>query len=167
MCVCVCVFVCKVQMRVFNTFISSANGHLQRNMLISNAQSLRLHHKTRSLLVVYTFICSVISYLEVPDRNYLVASNEHVHLQCGLVNVLVSYLEVGLETPQKWQKQGENFQKNFISIRDGPEKRTETRQGWENSTTLHYYEMIVGSFLVSWAMHPLFTWHSTSGLGMQ
>ena len=54
------------------------------------------------------------------------------------INAFVFYLEVGLETPQKrTETRGKKFlKKTSFQVRAGPVKRTETRQGWENSRTL-------------------------------
>ena len=46
-----------------------------------------------------------------------------------VINAFIFYLEVGLETPPKRTEIGEKgSEKNFISSRDGPIRRTETRQ---------------------------------------
>ena len=82
------------------------------------------------------FVCSVMSCSEVSSRGYLVASDQHVRLQCDIeFGGETSYIfKVGLEnSPQKEQKLGgKSFWKNFVSSRDGAEQSTETRRGWES-----------------------------------
>ena len=66
---CVCVYVC-----------GETRVHLQCPKCLSPDQ-----HKTRSSLAINAFVCSVISYLEVSSRGYLVASNKCVCMQCDIV----------------------------------------------------------------------------------
>ena len=44
------------------------------------------------------------------------------------INMFNFNLEGGLETPKKEQKLGKKLLENFISVMDGPEKSTETKQ---------------------------------------
>ena len=64
------------------------------------------------------------------------------------------YLKVDLETPPKEQKlAGKVLKRALFQVRDGLVKRTETRQGRENSRTLPYYKMMLASSLASNTMH--------------
>ena len=56
---------------------------------------------------------------------------------------------------------GNSFWKNFISSKDGPVKRTETRQRRENSRTLPYYGMMAASSLASNTMQVKWTFLET------
>ena len=63
--------------------------------------------ETISLLVMKAFVCGVKSYLEVGNRDYLIASDKRIHLL---------FLEVGLETPQKrTETKGKKFLKKLHS----------------------------------------------------
>ena len=81
--VCVCVCVIEVRMHFFNTFVSSAKAFISSTKRVRlEHQNVCLQHKMRSLLVINRFVCSVISYLEMSSRDYLVTSEERVCLQC-------------------------------------------------------------------------------------
>ena len=51
--------------------------------------------------------------------------------------------------PLIWEV-GQNFLQNFTSIRDGPVKRTETRQEWKHTRRLPYYILLDKSFRSNW-----------------
>ena len=81
-------YVAEVRTHVFIVFVSSAERvRLQRQkyIIVSSAISDRLQHKTGLSLVISSFVCSAISYLEVSSRGGLIASDERVRLQCNIV----------------------------------------------------------------------------------
>ena len=89
-------------------------------------------HKTLSSLAVSAFACSVISCSELSSRGYLVTSDD------SFVCSVISYLEVKQAVFENWfinpqkrtETRGKKFlQKNFIWSRDGAEKSIETRWG--------------------------------------
>ena len=75
-------------------------------------------------LAIDVLVCSVKSYLEVSSRDYLGARDQRVCLLFG------SWFRT--PTPRKKNRNCWKtviYEKKFISVRDGPVKRTETRQG--------------------------------------
>ena len=140
-------------MPVFNMFVSGANVHLQREMrsspwptvfissacsvvssacsVVSSAYSVRLQHKTRWLLAISTFVCSVISYLEVSSRNLLVASVQHVCLPSNIVFAEVNSREYLIANDKCICVQCDIIKMKRVVFeswfRNHPPKRTETR----------------------------------------
>ena len=53
---------------------------------MSSSKNVSLQHKTRSSvgIAINLLICSVIPYLEMNSRDYLVASDEHIRLYCDI-----------------------------------------------------------------------------------
>ena len=86
--------------RAFSTCSSPA-----RNEFVSSAKcSSPDQHKTRSLLAITTFVCSVISRSEESSRGYLVTSDDAFVCSVMLyleVKRAVHVLENWLETHQK------------------------------------------------------------------
>ena len=108
------VFVAETQTCVFNTFVSSAK------VLISSVKCVRPQCQKCSFPAQNVFVTSDKhvclqwdSYLEVSSRDYLVASDEHIHLRCEIVaiaiNAFVFYLEVGLTPPKRIETRGKKF----------------------------------------------------------
>ena len=118
-----------VRTYVFNVFVSST----KRAPLQCQKCSSPDQHKTLSSLAINMFVCSVMSCLEVSSRGCLVASDEHVRLQCDIEfrGETSCILKVSLENPPKKEQKlgGKVSEQNFISSRDGAEKSTETRPG--------------------------------------
>ena len=87
-----------VRTHVFNVFVSSFKcTHLQHQKCSSPDQ-----HKTRSSIAMNAFVCSVMLCLEGSSRGCLVASDQHVRLQCDIEfgDEMSGILKVGLETHQ-------------------------------------------------------------------
>ena len=83
-----CVYVCvaKAQTHIFNMFVSGAK------VFISSAKRVRLHRKKCSSPAQNAFISSDEQvhlqgdlYLDVSSRDYYVASDERVCLQCEII----------------------------------------------------------------------------------
>ena len=90
------------------------------------------------------FVYKVKSYSKVGNKDYLIARDKHVHLLSG----------TWLRNPQKRTETRRKIsKKSSFHVKAGPVKRTETRQGLENSRTLPYYKMMAPSSLASNAMH--------------
>ena len=71
---------------VFNAFVSIAKVFISNsNAFVSNAKTVHPQHKTRSSLAINMFVCSVIRNLEVNSKDYLVASDERIRLQCEII----------------------------------------------------------------------------------
>ena len=87
------------------------------------------------------FVYTVKSCLEVSSRDCLIASDKRFRL----------LFRSWFRNPQKrTETRGKKFlKKTSFQVRAGPVKRTETRQGWENSRTLPYYGMMAASSLAS------------------
>ena len=51
-------------------------------VFVSSAKSVCLQHKTRLSLAINAFVCSAISYSEVNSKDYLIAGDKRIHLQC-------------------------------------------------------------------------------------
>ena len=82
-------------------------------------------------------IRDVVLCLEVSMSDYIVTTDECIRLQCDKIQLKWLVFEIGLETTQKMnRKWGKIFEKSSFQVKDGLVKRTETRQGWENSITL-------------------------------
>ena len=115
-----------VWIRIFNMFVSS----MKRVRLQCQKCSSLHQHKTRSLLAINVFVCSVISYSKVSSRGYLVASDDA--FVCSVIPY--SEVKIGLTLPPPTRTQngtetkGNNFLKNFVSSRDGAGQRQE----WES-----------------------------------
>ena len=79
-----CVCVTEIRLYVFNVFVSSTEVFVYTSAKRVHVQRQNAHpqHKTCSAvaIVINLFVCSVISYLEMNSRDYLVASNEHIRL---------------------------------------------------------------------------------------
>ena len=101
-----------VRTYVFNVFVSSAKcARLQRQKCSSPDQ-----HKTRSSLAMNAFVCSVMLCSEVSSRGGLVASDQHVRLQCDIEfgGETSCILKVGLESPPKrTETRGKKFLKKL------------------------------------------------------
>ena len=86
-----CVCVVKIRTHVFNVFVSSNKEFVSSNkefvststkcVRVQRQKCLSLQYKTRLSVAtaINLFVCSVISYLELNSRDYLVASDEHVN----------------------------------------------------------------------------------------
>ena len=63
-------------------------SHFFYNLLRQNSsphyliKSVHVQHKMCLLLVINMLVCSLISYLEVSSRDYIVTSNKRISLQC-------------------------------------------------------------------------------------
>ena len=87
-CVCVCARVC-VWLKFERTFSMHSSRALKflfpaQNTFVSIAKSVLPQHKMRLLLAINTFVCSMISYSEVSNRDYLVTSDKSVHVPCDI-----------------------------------------------------------------------------------
>ena len=104
-----------------------AHSLLAINLFVGSAiQVWRWRAVTILSPAMNAYICSVKSRSEVSSRNCLVASNK---LCCLLYRNW-------FRNPSKTETRGKKFlKKNSISSRNGPMKRTETRQRWKNSRT--------------------------------
>ena len=141
MCVCVCVWLkpecsswtCSSPALMCSSPALMCSSPAQ-NAFVSISKSV---HPQPSPAWNVSFVCSVICIWRWAVETIMsLAMNEYV---CS----------VKLESPQKRKKLGESFWKKSFQVRDGPMKRTETRQGWENSTALPY----CGKMVASNAMH--------------
>ena len=84
------------------------------NLFICSVLSY-LKVSSRKYLVMDAFICRVILYLEASCTNYFAASNEYICLQC---DIEVKRVVFGRNAPQK----NRNWMKSFckLSSEDGP-----------------------------------------------
>ena len=85
-----------------------------------------VHTCTYILKYIRTYIYNMYAYLHIHTFIYIKHANIHTYTRGKQVSEKTSF--------QVW---------------NGPVKRTETRQGWENSRTLPYYEMMAASSLAS------------------
>ena len=131
-----------------------------RNEFASSVKSVHPQHKTRSSLAINLFVssviriwrwvaetvtslamnvsvCSVKLCSEVSSRDCLVASDKCF---CLLFESWFRNPSKRAETREK------SFWKTSSQVRAVPVKRTETRQGWENSRTQPYYWMMAPPF---------------------
>ena len=92
------------------------------------------------------FTCSVISYSEVSSKDYKISSLEIkcTHLQCDIIEMKQVVFKSWFRNPTKrtGPRGKKLLKRTSFQVRDGPVKRTELRQGRENSRTLPYYRMM-------------------------
>ena len=146
-----------VRTYVFNVFVSSAKrASLQRQKCSSPDQ-----HKTRLSLAINAFVCSVMSCSEVSSRGCLVASDQHIRLQCDIEfgGETSCILKVGLETPPPPpKKESRNYGEKVsekTSFRLGMELKKVQKQdrGEKASRTLPHYGTMPAPSLASNTMH--------------
>ena len=83
-CVCVCLWL-KLKQAFSTCSLALKCSFPMRNALVSSGKSVHPHHETHLLLAIKHVQLQCDSYLEVSSRDFLIASDEHAHMQCEII----------------------------------------------------------------------------------